>query len=159
MRDLIEIEVRRAIETRKNLPAFPPVAAESLAQQRLLRRQVRHGWRRFVIMGEDEQDKRSIVMQGEPRDHLAGLAVNDVNVLVARAIVSRLERRHDVAKLLFELLLRPEGEPADIGMQAVRADDKVKGARAGMSELHPHMVGPFFKTDDLVAQQDFRLAL
>ena len=65
-------------------------------------------------------------MQGKARQHLAGLAVKDINALVARAIPLRLERRDDVAKVLFELLLRPEGEPADIRMQTVRADDKVK---------------------------------
>ena len=43
-------------------------------------------------------------------------------------------------------------------MQAIGADDKVKGARAGVSELHPDIVRPLFEADDLVAKQDFRLA-
>jgi hypothetical protein len=153
-----KIEVLRAIETGKNLAAFPPEQAKSLAQHRLLRRQVRHDRRRIVIAVEDEQEKRPVIMQGKARHHLAGLAVNDINVLVARAIMLRLERRDDVPKVLFELLLRPEGEPADIRMQTVRADDKVKGARAGVSKLRPHVVGPLFQADDLVAKQDFRLA-
>lgn len=137
LRDRIEIEVVRAIEALENSFALPPMGAEPPAKHRFLRHQVRHDRRRIVIAGEDEQEERPVVMQGKARQHLAGLAVNDINVLVARAIMLRLERRDDVPEVLFDLLLRPEGEPADIRMQAVGADNKVKGACAGMFELRP----------------------
>ena len=44
-------------------------------------------------------------------------------------------------------------------MQAVRADDKVKWARAGMSEFRPYVLGALLQAGDFVAEQDFRLAL
>ena len=37
-------------------------------------------------------------------------------------------------------------------MQAIGADDKVEEARAGVSELHPHIVRRCFEADDLVAR-------
>ena len=107
--------------------AFPTVAAESLAQHRLLAPPSRAcGARGFIVSGEDEQDERPVVAQGDAPDHAAGLAVEHVDVFVARPIASGLERGDRVTEILFKLLPRPEGELANLRMQAVGADDEVK---------------------------------
>ena len=107
-------------------PHSQPSAAESPAQHPLLGRQVERGPRGFIVSGEDEQDERPVVAQGDPPDHAAGLAVEHVDIFIARPIASGLERDDRVAEILFKLLPRPEGELANLRMQAVGADDEVK---------------------------------
>ena len=89
----------------------------------------------IAVGGEDEQEQRAIVMQGEAPDHPPRLAVHHVDVRVARPIAGDLERRDAIAEMLFELMLRSERQRANGRMQAIRADHQIEPALAAVLEL------------------------
>ena len=126
-------------------------------QDRPLRREVERRRRGFAVPGEDEQDERPVIVQGDAPDHAAGLAVNDVGVFISRPIASGLERHDGVAEIPFKLLLRAEGEPANVRMQSVGADDEVERACADALKLDAHAVRLLFEAGYLVVEKDFRL--
>ena len=50
------------------------------------------------IAREDKQEQRAVVMHGKARKLTAGLAIDDVYVLVARPIARDFESGHSVAE-------------------------------------------------------------
>ena len=115
--------------------------------------------RRVAVVGEDEQDQRLVVAQRHAPDHAAGLAVGDVDILVARPVAARFERGDDIAEPLLETILRPEGEAAHRRMQAVGADDEIEPPLAAGFQSNGDMVLPLVQRDDLVAEDRLRAVL
>ena len=80
------------------------------------------------------------------------MPIHQIHVLVARKVTKGLERGGHVTERFLELLLRPEGKPANIRMQTVGADHQIEPAFSGTFELNPHAVGLLLQTDDLVVE-------
>ena len=102
--------------------------------------------------GEDEQEQRAVVMHGKATELPAGLAVHDVNFLVARPIASDFECGDHVAELFLEAMLRPKGQPADRRMQTVGADQQVEPPVAAALQLDLDAIVTVLQRDDVVAE-------
>ena len=127
--DPIEVEVRNGVEAVEDFGAFPVSRRECRLQYRLLGREIARGLPRIAV-GEDEKDQRPVVLQRRPADHPPGFVVDDVNVVVPRAVAQDLERGDAVAERPFERAPRTERQPADVRRQTVRSDDQVEVALA-----------------------------
>ena len=58
--------------------------------------------------------------------------------------------------MLLELGLRPEGEPANVRMQAICANHQIESTLISMFESNQHMIRRLLETDNLVVEDDFR---
>ena len=94
-------------------------------------------------------------MKCKAPNHPSWLSIHYVDTLVARTVPTDLERRDHVAKMLFELRLRPECEPAYAGMQSIRTDHKIEVALTSTFELNLHTACRLMKADNLVVENDF----
>src|SRR4029079_10071425 len=103
----------------------------------------------IAFRGEDEQEQRPIVMQGEAPKHAPRLSVHQIHVLVARTIAGDSARRDDIAEMFLELPLRPECQAANSRMQAIGADDQIEPPLAAMPQSNTHAIRLLLKTDNL----------
>ena len=92
--------------------------------------------------------------QRDASDHGARLVVDDVDVVVARAIALSLEGGDCVAQIFLEASLRAEDEVTHPRVQAVRADDKIEASRGRALELDMRCVCFLVNRGDLIAEHD-----
>lgn len=133
---------------------LPPAVPINLPQHGLLRVDVLRRLPGF--RGEDEQEERAVSSQRDASDHGSRLVVDDVDVVVARAIAFSLEGGDRVAQIFLEASLRTEDELAHPGVQAVRADDKIEPSRRRALELDMRCVCFLVNRGDLIAEDHLR---
>ena len=98
-------------------------------------------------------------MHGKATELPAGLAVNDVNLIVARPIAPDFECGDHVAELLLEAILWPKGQLADRRMQTVGADHQVEPPAAAALQLDLDAVVTVLQRDDVVAENRLAIVL
>ena len=82
--------------------------------------------------------------------------MDEVDVVVPRAIAFSLEGRDRIAQIFLEASLRAEDEVTHPGVQAVRADDKIEPSRGRAFELDMRAVPFLSDRCDLIAEDDLR---
>ena len=93
-------------------------------------------------------------MQCKSAKHASWHSVHHINVLIARTVATDLERGDGVPKGLFKMVLRPEREPANGGVQAVCPDYQAKPANSRVLELHLQAIVSLLESENLAFEND-----
>ncbi|CKV54633.1 Uncharacterised protein [Mycobacterium tuberculosis] len=106
---------------------------------------------------EDEQEHGAVAAQREPRQLSVDGVVEDIAALVAGPVAVDHAGRDLAAQVVLEIPLRPEDQPAHVGVQSVGTDDQVEIARGGPFEGEPDAVAVLVDGGDAVVEDRFHL--